>query len=94
MKTAFDWYLGKNSLNQIVYNPVSGGCQDGLEANGVNINQGAESTVTYLMARNQMEMHFKVNTPNIDFKNSPTSKNLNYDSFRTLQASKSTSAQR
>lgn len=93
MKTAFDWYLGKNSLNQIVYNPVSGGCQDGLEANGVNINQGAESTVTYLMARNQMEIHFKVNTPNIEFKNSPTSKNLNYDSFRTLQASKSTSAQ-
>ncbi|MEN9969373.1 MAG: hypothetical protein RIR94_1570, partial [Bacteroidota bacterium] len=41
MKTAFDWYLGKNSLNQIVYNPISGGCLDGLEANEVNINQGA-----------------------------------------------------
>ena len=94
MKTAFDWYLGKNSLNQIVYNPISGGCQDGLEAYGVNINQGAESTVTYLMARNRMELHFQMNTPNIQFKNSPTSKNLNYDPFRTLQAPQSASAQR
>ncbi len=92
MKTAFDWYLGKNSLNQIVYNPVSGGCQDGLEANGVNINQGAESTVTYLMARNRMELHFQMNTPNIEFKNNHPTKNLNYDPFRTLQASQGASA--
>jgi hypothetical protein len=51
MKTAFEWYLGHNHLNQIIYNPVSGGCCDGLEHDHVNINQGAESTVTYLMAR-------------------------------------------
>jgi hypothetical protein len=51
MKTAFEWYLGHNHLNQIIYNPVSGGCYDGLENEHVNINQGAESTVTYLMAR-------------------------------------------
>ncbi len=94
MKTAFDWYLGKNCLNQIVYNPISGGCQDGLEANGVNINQGAESSVTYLMARNRMEFHFQMNSPNIPFKNIQPSKNLNYDPFRTLQAPQSASAQR
>jgi glycosyltransferase involved in cell wall biosynthesis len=51
MKTAFEWYLGHNHLNQIIYNPVSGGCYDGLEHDHVNINKGAESTVTYLMAR-------------------------------------------
>ncbi len=51
MKTAFEWYLGNNHLSQIVYNPISGGCYDGLEHDHVNINQGAESTVTYLMAR-------------------------------------------
>lgn len=51
MKTAFEWYLGNNHLKQIIYNPISGGCYDGLEHNHVNINQGAESTVTYLMAR-------------------------------------------
>jgi glycosyltransferase involved in cell wall biosynthesis len=55
MKTAFEWYLGHNQLNQIVYNPISGGCYDGLEHDHVNINQGAESTVTYLMARISIE---------------------------------------
>ena len=57
MKRAFEWYLGRNQLNQIVYNPISGGCLDGIESEQVNINQGAEATTTYLMARNRMEKH-------------------------------------
>lgn len=57
MTRAFEWYLGRNQLNQIVYNPISGGCLDGIEAKQVNINQGAEATTTYLMARNRMEQH-------------------------------------
>lgn len=48
---AFDWFLGANHLHQIIYNPSTGGCYDGLEKNNVNLNQGAESTVSYLMAR-------------------------------------------
>jgi glycosyltransferase involved in cell wall biosynthesis len=55
MKTAFNWFLGKNHLNQIMYNPVSGGGYDGLEKENVNLNQGAESTVCYLTARLIME---------------------------------------
>ncbi|AZA92898.1 Spore coat protein SA [Chryseobacterium nakagawai] len=55
MHNSFNWFLGKNQLNQIIYNPVTGGCYDGLEKNDVNINQGAESTVSYLMARISME---------------------------------------
>lgn len=51
MDTAFNWFLGDNRLHQIVYNPCTGGCYDGLEENHVNINQGAESTISYLMAR-------------------------------------------
>lgn len=51
METAFNWFLGKNHLHQIVYNPMTGGCYDGLEEHHVNLNQGAESTVSYLMAR-------------------------------------------
>lgn len=51
LKVAFSWFLGKNHLHQIIYNPCSGGCFDGLEENQVNLNQGAESTVSYLMAR-------------------------------------------
>ena len=55
MKIAFNWFLGKNHLNQIMYNPVSGGGYDGLEKENVNLNQGAESTVCYLTARLIME---------------------------------------
>jgi hypothetical protein len=51
IQRAFDWFLGANHLKQIMYNPCTGGCYDGLEANHVNLNQGAESTVSYLMAR-------------------------------------------
>lgn len=48
---AFNWFLGENRLNQIIYNPCTGGCYDGLEEHNINLNQGAESTVSYLMAR-------------------------------------------
>jgi glycosyltransferase involved in cell wall biosynthesis len=51
IRNAFNWFLGKNHLNQIIYNPATGGCYDGLEEKNVNLNQGAESTVSYLMAR-------------------------------------------
>ena len=55
METAFNWFLGNNRLHQIVYNPCTGGCYDGLEEANVNLNQGAESTVSYLMARLTIE---------------------------------------
>jgi glycosyltransferase involved in cell wall biosynthesis len=51
MDIAFNWFLGNNHLHQIIYNPCTGGCYDGLEENYVNLNQGAESTISYLMAR-------------------------------------------
>lgn len=50
-KAAFSWFMGNNHLHQIIYNPATGGCYDGLEKNNINLNQGAESTVCYLMAR-------------------------------------------
>lgn len=51
MQIAFNWFLGNNHLHQIIYNPCTGGCYDGLEESHINLNQGAESTVSYLMAR-------------------------------------------
>ncbi len=51
MENAFNWFLGNNHLHQIMYNPCTGGCYDGLEEYYVNLNQGAESTVSYLLAR-------------------------------------------
>lgn len=62
METAFNWFLGNNRLNQIVYNPCTGGCYDGLEETHVNLNQGAESTVSYLMARLTMEKYQSLKT--------------------------------
>jgi glycosyltransferase involved in cell wall biosynthesis len=58
MKIAFNWFLGKNHLNHIIYNPCTGGCYDGLEEDYINLNQGAESTVSYLMARLTLEKYF------------------------------------
>nr|WP_321230226.1 glycosyltransferase [uncultured Psychroserpens sp.] len=55
MQVAFDWFLGKNHLNQFMYDHTTGGCYDGLEKRNVNLNQGAESSICYLMARIIME---------------------------------------
>ena len=59
LKIAFNWFLGNNHLNQIIYNPCTGGCYDGLEEYQVNLNQGAESTISYLMARLTVEKYKK-----------------------------------
>jgi hypothetical protein len=68
MEIAFDWFLGNNHLNQIIYNPCTGGCYDGLEESYINLNQGAESTISYLMARLTLEKHFNKSIKN-DFSN-------------------------
>jgi len=59
MRIAFDWFLGKNHLNQIIYNPSTGGCYDGLEKANINLNQGAESTLSFLLARQAIEATIK-----------------------------------
>jgi len=48
---AFHWFLGKNFLQQMVYDEESGGCFDGIGKSSLNINRGAESTLAYLTAR-------------------------------------------
>lgn len=47
----FQWFLGKNHLNQMVYDEATGGCYDGLGKYSLNFNQGAESTLSYFLAR-------------------------------------------
>jgi glycosyltransferase involved in cell wall biosynthesis len=49
-KKCFSWFLGNNSLNKPLYDERSGGCYDGLHPDRVNLNQGAESLVSYLMS--------------------------------------------
>jgi glycosyltransferase involved in cell wall biosynthesis len=80
MVTAFNWFLGNNRLHQIIYNPCTGGCYDGLEESNVNLNQGAESTVSYLMARLTIEKYTDsvILQPNKIFNsNKLKSKNIN-----------------
>ena len=57
LKASFNWFLGENHLHQIIYNPCTGGCYDGLEEHHVNLNQGAESTVSYLLSRLTLEKY-------------------------------------
>lgn len=47
---AFDWFIGWNDLGQALYMPDSGGCADGLHVDRVNWNQGAESTLAFLLS--------------------------------------------
>jgi glycosyltransferase involved in cell wall biosynthesis len=49
-RKAFTWFLGQNQLQQALYDPTSGGCRDALHADRVNQNQGAESTLSFLLA--------------------------------------------
>lgn len=55
MYKAFRWFLGENALNQFVYDCATGGCYDGIGEKEINLNQGAESTISYLIARLTVE---------------------------------------
>jgi hypothetical protein len=50
MRDAFAWFLGANRLSIPLYDFTTGGCRDGLGPSHVNQNQGAESTVCFLMS--------------------------------------------
>ena len=46
----FNWFLGHNDLNMSLYDPKTGGCRDGLMADGINQNEGAESCLAWLLS--------------------------------------------
>jgi len=52
---AFNWFLGDNILGQVVYDRTTGGCYDGIGEKFINLNQGAESTISYLISRLSFE---------------------------------------
>jgi len=49
-RRAFDWFLGQNELQRSLYDPATGACHDGLHVDRINKNQGAESTLSFLLA--------------------------------------------
>ena len=53
-RRAFNWFLGENHLHISLFDPATGGCRDGLHADRVNENQGAESTLAFLLALQEM----------------------------------------
>src|SRR6202049_3114171 len=52
--SAFNWFLGDNDLQLSLYDSETGGCRDGLHPDRANQNQGAESTLSFLMALLEM----------------------------------------
>ncbi len=52
--SAFNWFLGDNDLQLALYDSETGGCRDGLHPDRANQNQGAESTLSFLMALLEM----------------------------------------
>jgi hypothetical protein len=53
---AFDWFLGWNDLGRELYSPSTGGCRDGLHVDRVSGNQGAESTLAFLLSLVEMRL--------------------------------------
>jgi uncharacterized protein YyaL (SSP411 family) len=53
-RRAFTWFLGQNQLQQSLYDPLTGGCRDALHADRINENEGAESTLSFLLALVEM----------------------------------------
>ncbi|MEW6270072.1 MAG: glycosyltransferase family 4 protein [Thermodesulfobacteriota bacterium] len=53
-RRAFRWFLGQNHLQTPLYDASTGGCRDGLHADRVNRNQGAESTLSFILALLEM----------------------------------------
>ena len=52
--SAFNWFLGDNDLQLPLHDSITGGCRDGLHPDRANENQGAESTLSFLMALLEM----------------------------------------
>ncbi len=59
----FRWFTGANDLGLPLYDARTGGCCDGLHTDRVNLNQGAESTLSYLLALTELQAAQKKRTP-------------------------------
>lgn len=53
-RRSFEWFLGRNDLQVALYDPATGGCRDGLHSDRVSQNQGAESSLSFLLALVEM----------------------------------------
>jgi hypothetical protein len=54
-RRAFEWFLGRNDLGLALYDSATGGCRDGLHVDRASQNEGAESTLAFLIALAEMQ---------------------------------------
>jgi glycosyltransferase involved in cell wall biosynthesis len=71
-RRCFEWFLGRNDLGQPVCDHTSGGCRDGLQAEGLNQNQGAESTLAWL--HSLLAMHIATGAASIAVRDIATAR--------------------
>jgi glycosyltransferase involved in cell wall biosynthesis len=62
-RRAFGWFLGQNHLQQWLFDPATGGCRDGVHPDRLNQNQGAESTLSFLLARHELGASIEAPVP-------------------------------
>ena len=63
-RRAFEWFLGRNDLHLPLYDPMTGGCRDGLHSDRPNENQGAESTLAFLQSLLELRLAENVDQSN------------------------------
>ena len=68
----FSWFLGRNDLQVPIYDASTGGCRDGLHPDRINENQGAESTLSFLMALLEMRAVTAANADELEKEASVT----------------------
>ncbi len=62
---AFNWFFGLNDIGLALYDASTGGCRDGLHPDRVNRNQGAESTLAFLLSRLEIEQTVPQSVPHV-----------------------------
>ncbi|MHB1037829.1 MAG: glycosyltransferase [Pirellulales bacterium] len=65
-RRVFEWFLGRNDVGTSLYEPVTGGCCDGLSPEGSSYNQGAESTLAFLLSLVELRLLEHIVPPDRD----------------------------
>jgi glycosyltransferase involved in cell wall biosynthesis len=78
-RLGLEWFLGRNDLGLPLYDPETGGCCDGLQPGRINRNQGAESTLAWILAR--LAWHLRQGRPKPSLLSWPDSQMAPTDSL-------------
>lgn len=82
--TSFMWFLGENDLRMSLYDFETKGCCDGFENYGINRNQGAESSLAYLISHLTVLQAYEEFYQSDNGKNSEKEKALQKDGSQQL----------